>query len=699
MRQPPAIRPLVMGIILLFTAPAHAPAASLAASAVTAHHELHLTVDPQRSMLSGRDRITIQGSPGAAIELLLAERAAIRSVAFNGQRHAYTFERGRLRIPVDRHRSSHDVTVDYTCRFDDPAPVSPVNTDNPGYGVSGTIGPSGTFLLAGAGWYPRLVGARESFNLEVTGPPGTVAVTAGHLLGIEHSPAKTVSRWQVVNPLEGVSLSAGPYTVNRQSSGHLTAVTFFYPGSRDLSPRYLEASLRHMKRYDELFGPYPYDHFAVVENFFPTGYGFPSYTLLGGRVLRLPFIPETSLPHEIVHNWWGNGVLVDVASGNWCEGLATYTADYLIKERGSAEAARDYRRQALRNYASLVAPDTDFPLSRFRSRYDPVTKAVGYDKSAMVFHMLRQTIGDEAFWAGLRRLYRQHVFKRASWEDLQAVFEHHADSPLELFFRQWVTRPGAPRLHLADVQTMATGDGFRTTGRLVQQPPYYDVGLNLMLATDGQPVRQHVRLTDAAVAFSLTSDRQPRRLVADPEYHLFRRLAPEEIPSTVNSLKGSAAVAVVLADRMAAQGRSIARRFVRAMGIDPVRWLDESDLEAIDPSGIDLLFIGLPASSQAAGWFPRDLQLTPDRFQLEKRVFHQPADLLFCVARHPDHPQTTVALLHPLAPDGDPPALTKIPHYGRYSYLAFTGGRNHVKGTWEAAASPMNVRLAAPATP
>ena len=64
-----------------------------------------------------------------------------------------------------------------------------------------------------------------------------------------------------------------------------------------------------------MHGPYPFPKFAIVENFFPTGYGFLSYTLLGGSVLKLPFIPETSLRHEIAHSWWGNGVLVDYAAG------------------------------------------------------------------------------------------------------------------------------------------------------------------------------------------------------------------------------------------------------------------------------------------------------------------------------------------------------------------------------------------------
>ena len=162
----------------------------------------------------------------------------------------------------------------------------------------------------------------------------------------------------------------------------------------------------------ELFGPYPFPKFAVVENFFPTGYGFPSYTPLGSTILRLPFILSTSLGHEIAHCWWGNGVLVDYESGNWSEALTTYVSDYLYA--GTARRpgrAKDYRLQALRNYTTLVPPAKDFPLARFTGRIDPATKAVGYDKGMMVFHMLRRRPWDEdAFWGALRDVYRERLF-------------------------------------------------------------------------------------------------------------------------------------------------------------------------------------------------------------------------------------------------------------------------------------------------
>ena len=166
----------------------------------------------------------------------------------------------------------------------------------------------------------------------------------------------------------------------------------------------MERTKAYITMYEEMIGPYPYTKFATVENWFPTGYGMPSYTLLGGQVLRLPFIPYTSFGHEICHNWWGNSVFVDTAEGNWCEGLTVYCADYHYKELESPDAAREYRRTLLKDYAAYTRDrQQDFPLSEFLSRHSGATRAVGYGKSMMVFHMVDRLIGRENFLAGIAR--------------------------------------------------------------------------------------------------------------------------------------------------------------------------------------------------------------------------------------------------------------------------------------------------------
>ena len=170
--------------------------------------------------------------------------------------------------------------------------------------------------------------------------------------------------------------------------------TLVYLHDRDdaLAAKYLAATAQYLEMYRELIGPYPYRKFALVENFWETGYGMPTFTLLGHDIIRFPFIITSSYPHEILHNWWGNSVFVDYESGNWCEGLTAYLADHLIAEqRGAGD---EYRRSTLQKYRDYVREGRDFPLTAFRSRESASTEAVGYGKALMAFHMLRMEIGD-----------------------------------------------------------------------------------------------------------------------------------------------------------------------------------------------------------------------------------------------------------------------------------------------------------------
>ena len=190
--------------------------------------------------------------------------------------------------------------------------------------------------------------------------------------------------------------------------------------------------------------PYPYAKFALVENFWETGYGMPSFTLLGSQVIRFPFILHSSYPHEILHNWWGNSVFVDYEQGNWCEGLTAYMADHLIQEQRGTGG--EYRRNTLQRYRDYVREGRDFPLVEFRSRHNAATEAVGYGKALMLFHMLRRELGDDTFRKGLAGFYRKHRGQRARFDDLQAAFESAAEKQLGPVFQQWLTRTGAPQL-------------------------------------------------------------------------------------------------------------------------------------------------------------------------------------------------------------------------------------------------------------
>ncbi|WP_373501306.1 M1 family metallopeptidase [Desulfococcus sp.] len=664
----------------------------------TIRHDLRVRIFPSEHRLSGADTITLPSPGDRNLTFYLSERIRVAGVQVNGRAVKYRHRSGRLELfpPPGEGGGEITVAVRYDGVFDDPAPVMPVNTDNPGYGVTGTISETGVFLLGGAAWYPVDDGPGTAIRLEVEAPEGMVAVTAGRSAGIRTENGLTLSTWEIGRVTEPIALSAGPYEVREAAVGKITVATYFFPGSRHLSADYLSAVERFIRLYEDLFGPYPFEKFAVVENFFPTGYGFPSYTLLGTQVLHLPFIKETSLGHEIAHCWWGNGVGVDASLGNWSEGLTSYVSDYLYQERISAEDGRAYRRQLLRNYADIIRPENDFPLGAFTGRTDPPTKVVGYDKGAMVFHMLRREVGDDAFWNALRTLYRTYLFQTVSWAEIRTVFEEVHGRSLEPFFHQWLDRPGAAVLSLEGVTLAEENGGRLVTGTLRQAAPWYRVRVPVAVLTPAGETRVMVDMDGEKAAFAVEvpagsgargEDGTPEAVMVDPDADILRRLYPEEIPPSVNSLRGSDAVTAVVSERRPEEAAR-ARLLIAALGLENADVVAEGRLTPEAVRNRDLIFMGIPRDPGLLRGVPgaaaiegKTIVLGPEAFSLENHA-------VFMVFPHPVSEGRVAALFS--APDGPAEAvLRKIPHYGKYSYLAFKDEKNRQKGIWPVTESPL----------
>ncbi len=663
-------------------------------------HDLIVRLEPEMQLLSGIDRITLSGESTHRVEFFLSLQARIRSLLVDGKEADFRVSHGQVTIvPTREHGDVHatELLVDYEAVFDDPFPEAPANTDNPGYGITGIIGRKGTFLLSGAGWYPVFPDPPSHLSLMVDAPKGMIAVTAGRSGGRKTNGERTRSFWEVDHPAGDLSLSAGPYIVTEIDSGNVQLATYFLPETQPLSDRYLAAVKRYLELYTELFGPYPFEKFAVVENFFPTGYGFPSYTLMGGTVLRLPFIIDVSLGHEIAHCWWGNGVLVDAASGNWCEGLTTYVADYRFKEMVSAVEAGAYRIQWLRNYATLVNDENDFPLSQFFSRKDRVTKVIGYDKAAMVFHMIRELVGESVFWGALRDLFEDKCFQRVSWGDLRIALErrsgHGPCCTLEEFFTQWIERPGAPKLALTDVRRWETKEGWKISGVVVQhQDELFTVPVTMTIETGKGPLMQMISIHDRKTPFSLRISSRPTALALDPDASLFRRLFPEEIPASINTLKGADSVSVVVSEAAGNVGMETARMLVRSLGLSRAEIYQETDVRPRSIEGNSQIYIGFPTDPTL---FPRKrgaVTIDADRFSVAGQTFSTDTDTFFCVIEDPKDRENVVGILYPLHPQYGPLVARKATHYGKYSYLAFSKGQNRAKGIWPVTDSPLVVR-------
>jgi aminopeptidase N len=569
--------------------------------------------------------------------------------------------------------------------------------------TSGMMATEGVYLSGATYWYARFDDEMVTFTLDVQLPLTWEVVSQGARTRHERLNEAMHVRWESPTVQENVYLVGGPLTEYLQPAGPVQAMVFLRTPDAPLAQKYLDATVQYLKLYDTLLGPYPYAKFALVENSWESGYGMPSFTLLGSKVIRLPFIVSSSYPHEILHNWRGNGVFVDVQQGNWCEGLTAYLADHLMQEqRGSAVT---YRRATLQRYTDSVGTHSDIPLTAFRARHSAATAAIGYGKALMLFHMLRQRVGDDAFISALQGFYRDNLFQRVGFDALRRAFASVAREDMDAVFQQWVTRPGAPELRISAATVQPDGQGYRLSAVLdqVQPGPAYRLQVPLAVSLQGQEQawQTTVMMVEKRLEFTLRLPAQPWRVDVDPEFDVFRRLHREEIPPALTQLFGADKVLLLLpaaAPTELKQGyRQLAQTWSQTSSQTlEIRW--DQEIEAL-PTDHPVWLFGwenrfLPEVTTALT--PYGVGLTQEGLQLERTPLTRKQHAVVLTGRHAGNPQQTLAWIAAQNVAALPGLGRKLPHYGTYSFLGFTGDEpvNIVKGQWPVLASPMSVLLA-----
>lgn len=567
--------------------------------------------------------------------------------------------------------------------------------------ITGIVDRRGIYLSPAAIYYPYLPDQLFTYSLTVSVHSVFQCVSEGYLLSTEIQDRTRTEQWICDFPLDGFHLLGGQYMVENVEHEGINISTYFFPEEADLSEAYLSACKDYISLYNELIGPYPFQKFAVVDNFFATGYGMPSFTLLGSKVLRLPWIISTSLGHEICHNWWGNSVYVDYESGNWCEGLTVFCADYLYKEKKSLSEARQYRIDQLRDYIAYTNQGNDFALTEFRQRHNPAQRAVGYGKSAMLFHMLRSYVTEEDFWRSLQRFYRQNIWSYASWADIQTAFEKESALKLNWFFQQWVNRVGAPSLAIAEPEKRRTDNGWEIQFTLFQTQTEKPYELDVPIFVSGNTQEAHLRVGSSKKEQRITLKTmfEPIAFTVDPNFDLFRRLDRSEVPPTLAEVFGDQNLKIILPtsapDEIGEAYRTLAEEW-NARASNQSRILLDEELSVSDLEAGAIFFLGTPEGNSA---FPEEWRvqnhwtIEENSFKILNVEYWTSNAALLVVERSPRNDSLSYACFTANTAEDILNVGRKLQHYGKYSYLAFNEGRNVAKGAWEITEGPLTVHL------
>lgn len=289
-------------------------------------------------------------------------------------------------------------------------------------------------------WFPANDHPRDkaAFRFEIVAPPGLTGVANGELVetqpGVEDAYAGgepgDLYVWEQNHPMAtyAATVAVGPFErVDDTSPGGVRLRSYVFEQDRARFEPYRAAVGELVDWMSAQLGPYPFEAFG--------------YVLVGGLggaletqtmvVTDRDSLSESILAHELAHQWFGDWVSLDSWGEMWrSEGAATYFAALWAERDDPAELAEVLAERIERGRQSA------FPL-----RNPPAASLFSgpiYDEGALLVAELRQVMGDDAFYAGLRAYFERYGGGTASDADFQAVMEEAAGQPLEAVFSEWL---------------------------------------------------------------------------------------------------------------------------------------------------------------------------------------------------------------------------------------------------------------------
>jgi uncharacterized iron-regulated protein len=531
-----------------------------------------------------------------------------------------------------------------------PAEPASADSSNPAQSVIDKKGIS----LTGS-WYPEVSGL-NLYSLKAALPQNYEAVSEAEEISKVITDGQAEFYFTFDHPIDGISLIASDnFVVVKDIFEGVEISAYFFNEDAHMAENYIEHAKKYLERYKSLIGAFPYKRFLIVENFLQTGNSMPTFTLLGNNVLRLPFIAETSLGHEILHQWFGNLVYSDYIDGNWAEGLTAYLSDHLYKE--DEGKGWEYRKNILIEYESYVRLDNELSLKDFMGGMGRPSRAVGYGKAAMVFHMLKNMLGEDAFLKSLRDFIYENNFRKASWGDLKLSFEKYYGKDLDSFFKQWIEEKGIPSIEINDAKTRYADGVYELSFTLKQGEPLYDLDIPVTIYSGGEARKNFFRLSEAEKGFKVFLSHEPERIVIDEDYDIARSLTKDEKPPVIAGLLGDKDIVVAMPDKESKVYKSITGDFKeRGAAIKKAGEIKDSEIAA---SSVVILGKDSPLISRLFG-----------------KLNSSDAGFSVNMKRNPMNPEKVIAIFNAKSEEEITSGYRKIFHYGKYSRLTFENGSN-----------------------
>jgi len=505
------------------------------------NYVIHAEIDPATNHLTATVNVSFQTLDDLSVVIFGLNNGLQVTKVTDGKGQTLTTERvagdSTLRVtpsaPIAKN-SSTAFTFEYTGALT--LDTSPVD----GIKLAAVADPISILLYPGR-WFPismpGLYTDRFTAETHITVPAGERVVGSG-FVGQKTTGSKTEYSFNWTRSGFPGTIVAGKFLEPYSPPGINNIRVFTTEKNKEKAHDFANTVAREFEFFSSLLGPAESGKLDVVE--LPSDAVSASW---GPEVIAIrPDRGNTRLfANTIAHQWFGNQISPYTLNDAWItNGMSRY-AELMYLEDSAGKTS--FQGAVTDISAGALAYDTD-PLSTL-GRLDPFSpqfQSMTLEKGAMVFHMLRWELGDDAFQAFLRSLLTQYTDKPVRTSNVQQVAEAQSHLELTSFFSQWVNGTGAPNFgNKYTVLRLGNNKGFRTVGSVTQDLDLFRMPVALRIETEGKTEDRRVDLSGDESAFTVETFGRPRHITIDPDNWLLK--STPDLAVRVAVLRGQQQVA------------------------------------------------------------------------------------------------------------------------------------------------------------
>jgi aminopeptidase N len=379
---------------------------------------------------------------------------------------------------------------------------------------------------------------RTSFDMILTAPSDWLTVSNGKLLSVtDASDGMKTWSWSQTLPVSTylIAVVAGEFEKQSQTWRGIP-VDFIVPrGFRDsIAPTFSRTTDMLTFFSDRLGVNYPWDKYdqSMVDQFVIGGMENVSATTLTTRGLQNPVLARESLmqsdgliSHEMGHQWFGDLVTCKDWGNLWLnEGFATFMATLWQEHQYGADNAA-YSRW--RSQVGWMRQRRLYTVPVVARTFDDSLEYAGniYNKAGLILQMLREQLGDEAFFGALKHYLEKNRLQNVVTEDLVKAIDESTGKDVDQFFDQWIYGAGAPRFAVNssyDASARQLTLTVKQTQRVAGSVGLFTVPMDIVVSTAAGNQTFSIRISKAEETFNFPVDSAPLNVIFDKGSHILK---------------------------------------------------------------------------------------------------------------------------------------------------------------------------------